>query len=56
MIKNKKSYVMQGDEFRTETTEEDKNIAFRFGYQAVVERCRSLGQVPRSRMPDKVKH
>ena len=56
MIKNTQSYVMQGDDFGTETTEEDKNIAFRFGYQAVVERRRSLGQVPRSRMPDKVKH
>ena len=56
MIKNTQSYVMQGDDFGTETTEEDKNIAFHFGYQAVVERRISLGQVPRSRMPDKVKH
>ena len=55
MIKNTQSYVMQGDDFRTETTEEDKNITFHFGYQAVVERRKCLGQVPRSIMPDKVK-
>ena len=42
MIKNTQSYVMYGDDFGTETTEEDKNIAFHFGYQAVVERRRSL--------------
>ena len=47
---------MWGDDFGTETTEEDKNIAFHFGYQALVERRRRLGQVPRSKMPDKVKH
>ena len=56
MIKNTQSYVMQGDDFGIETIEEDKNITFLFGYQAVVERRSSLGQVPRSRMPDKVKH
>ena len=47
---------MYGDDFGIETIEEDKNIAFQFDYQAVVERRRSLGQVPRSTMPDKVKH
>ena len=45
---------MYGDDFGTKTTKEDKNIVFHFGYQAVVERCRSLGQVPRSRIPDKI--
>ena len=47
---------MWGDKFGTKTIEEDREITFHYGNQAVVERRRSLGQVPRSRMPDKVKH
>jgi hypothetical protein len=47
-IKNTYSYAMQGDNFRTETMEEDLQIGYRYGYQVVVEHRKSMGQTPRS--------
>ena len=46
---------MYGDDFGTETTEEDREISFYSGYQAIVEYRRSLGKVLISKMHDKVK-
>jgi hypothetical protein len=34
---------MQGDEFGTETTEEDLKIGYKYGYKAIVEHQKILG-------------
>jgi hypothetical protein len=45
---------MQGDEFGTETTKEDLNIGYKYGYKGVVEHRKSLGKIPRTTLQDKV--
>jgi hypothetical protein len=45
---------MQGDEFGTETTEEDLQLGYKYGYKAVVEHRKILGQIPRTTLQDKV--
>ena len=45
---------MKGDEFETETTEEDLQLGYKYGYKAVVDRRKSMGQNPRSNLQDKV--
>jgi hypothetical protein len=53
-IKNTYSYAMQGDEFGIETTEEDLNLGYKYGYKGVVEHRKSLGKIPRTTLQDKV--
>ena len=45
---------MQGDEFGTETTEEDLKLGYKYDYKGVVEHWKSLGQIPRTTLQDKV--
>ena len=45
---------MQGDEFGTETTEEDLKLGYKYGYKGVVEHRKILGQIPRTTLQDKV--
>lgn len=44
---------MQGDNFGTETTKEDHELAYNFGYNVVVKQHRRLGKIPRSGFQDK---
>jgi hypothetical protein len=53
-IKNTYSYAMQGDEFGTETMEEDLKLGYKYDYKAVVEHQKILGQIPRTTLQDKV--
>jgi hypothetical protein len=53
-IKKPYPYAMQGDNFRTETTEEDLQLDYKYGYKIVVDRRKSMGQTPRSNLRDKV--
>jgi hypothetical protein len=39
---------MQGDEFGTETTEEDLQLGNKYDYKEVVEHRKNLGQIPRT--------
>jgi hypothetical protein len=45
---------MQGDDFVTETTEEDLQLGYKYGYKFVVDRRKSMGWKPRSSLQDKV--
>jgi hypothetical protein len=45
---------MQGDEFGTETTEEDLHLGYKYGYKVVVEHRKILGKIPRTTLQDKV--
>jgi hypothetical protein len=45
---------MQGDDFRTETTEEELQLGYKYGYKAVVDHRKGMGQTPRSNLQDKV--
>jgi hypothetical protein len=45
---------MQGDDFGTGTTEEDLQLGYKYGYKAMVDRRKSMGQTPRSNLLDKV--
>ena len=45
---------MHGDDFITGTMEEDLQIGYKYGYKAVVDRRKSMGQTPRSNLLDKV--
>jgi hypothetical protein len=45
---------MQGDEFGTETMEEDLHLGYKYGYKVVVEHRKSLGKIPRTTLQDKV--
>jgi hypothetical protein len=45
---------MQNDEFGTETTKEDLQLGYKYGYKVVVEHWKSLGQLPRTTLQDKV--
>ena len=42
-IKNTYSYAMQGDDFGTETMEEDFWISYKYGYKVVVDRSKNMG-------------
>jgi len=53
-IKKPYPYTMQGDNFRTGTTEEDIQLGYKYGYKAVVDQRKSMGQTPRSNLLDKV--
>jgi hypothetical protein len=53
-IKKPYPYAMQGDDFGTETTEEDLQLGYKYGYKAMVDRRKSMGQTPRSNLRDKV--
>jgi hypothetical protein len=45
---------MQGDEFGTETTEEDLQLGYKYSYKVVVEHRKILGKLPRTTLQDKV--
>ena len=45
---------MQGNDFEIETTEEDLQLGYKYGYKAVVDRRKIMGQIPRSNFRDKV--
>ena len=45
---------MQGDDFGTETIEEDLRIGYKYGYKVVVNHRKIMGQTPRSNFRDKV--
>jgi hypothetical protein len=45
---------MQGGEFGTETTEEDLQLGYKYGYKAVVEHRKILGKIPKTTLQDKV--
>ena len=53
-IKKSYPYAMQGDNFRTETTEEDLQIGYKYGYKSMVDHRKSMGQTPRSNLQYKV--
>jgi hypothetical protein len=53
-IKKTFSYAMHGDDFRTETMEEDLQHGYKYGYKVMVDRRKSMGQIPRSSLRDKV--
>jgi hypothetical protein len=42
-IKKTYSYAMQGDKFGIETTEEDLQLGYKYGYKIVVEHHLRLG-------------
>jgi len=41
---------MQGDEFGTETTEEDLHLGYKYGYKIIVEHQKILGKIPRTNL------
>ena len=45
---------MQGDDFRTETMDEDLQLGYKYGYKSMVDHRKSMGQTPRSNLLDKV--
>jgi hypothetical protein len=45
---------MQVDDFGTGTTEEDLELGYKYGYKAMVDRRKIMGQTPRSNLLDKV--
>jgi hypothetical protein len=45
---------MQGDDFGTGTMEEDLQLGYKYGYKAMVDHRKSMGQTPRSNLLDKV--
>jgi hypothetical protein len=53
-IKKLYPYAMQGDDFRTETTEEDLQLGYKYDYKVVVDHRKNMGQTPRSSLRDKV--
>ena len=53
-IKKPYPYAMQGNDFGTETTEEDLQLGYKYGYKFMVDRRKSMGQTPRSNFWDKV--
>jgi hypothetical protein len=53
-IKKPYPYAMQGDDFETETMEEDLQLGYKYGYKFIVDRRKSMGQAPRSNLRDKV--
>ena len=53
-IKNAYSYAIQGDEFGTKTTKEDLQLGYKYGYKAMVDCRKIIGQTSRSNLQDKV--
>ena len=53
-IKKPYPYAMQGEDFGTETTDEDLQLGYKYGYKSMVDRRKSMGQTPRSNLRDKV--
>jgi hypothetical protein len=53
-IKKPYPYAMQGDDFETETTDEDLQLGYKYNYKFVVDCRKSMGQTPRSNLLDKV--
>jgi hypothetical protein len=53
-IKKPYPYAMQGDDFRIGTMEEEIQLGYKYGYKAVVDKRKSMGQTPRSNLLDKV--
>ena len=53
-IKKPYPYAMQGNDFRTETTREDLQLGYKYGYKAMVDHRKSMGQTPSSNLLDKV--
>jgi hypothetical protein len=53
-IKKPYPYAMQGDDFRTETTEEDLQLSYKYSYKALVDHRKGMGQTSRSNLRDKV--
>ena len=45
---------MQGDDFGTETTEEDLQLGYKYSYKVMVDHRKSMGHTPRSNLWDKV--
>jgi hypothetical protein len=45
---------MQGDNFGTETTEEELQLGYKYGYKVMVDRRKSMGKTPISNLWDKV--
>ena len=45
---------MQGDDFRTRTTEEDLQLGYKYIYKVVVDCRKSMGQTLRTNLWDKV--
>jgi hypothetical protein len=42
-IKKPYPYAMKGDDFRTETTEEDIQLGYKYSYKVVVDHRKSMG-------------
>jgi hypothetical protein len=42
-IKKPYPYAMQGDDFRTETMEEDLQLGYKYDYKALVDHRKSMG-------------
>ena len=53
-IKKPYPFAMQGDDFRTRTTEEDLQLGYKYGYKSVVDHRKIMGQTPSSNLLDKV--
>ena len=53
-IKKTYSYAMKGDDFGTETMEEDLQLGYKYDYKVMVDRRKIMGQTPRSSLKDKV--
>jgi hypothetical protein len=53
-IKKPYPYAMQGDDFRIGTMEEEIQLGYKYGYKAMVDQRKSMGQTPRSNLLDKV--
>ena len=45
---------MQGENFETETMEEDLQLGYKYDYKAMVDHRKNMGQTPRSNLWDKV--
>ena len=45
---------MQGDDFGIESTEEDLQLGYKYGYKSMVDHRKSMGKTPRSNLRDKV--
>jgi len=45
---------MQGNDFGTETREEDLQLGYKYGYKAMVDWRKIMGHTPRSNLMDKV--
>jgi hypothetical protein len=45
-IKKPYPYAMQGDDFETETTEENLQIGYKYSYKSMVDHRKSMGKTP----------